>query len=133
MSQTIAKAGWVHIVGKRILCGRNRGKEKFYLPGGKLDAGERAEQALVRELREELKIHVQPETIRYLVTFEASCENKPEGTLDQLMCYTAEYVGEITHAAEVQELRWMNYHDKAQMRLVEQELFDWLKVRDLID
>jgi 8-oxo-dGTP diphosphatase len=132
MGEVIEKAGRVHIANKRVLCTRNRGKSKFYLPGGKLEKGESAEDALVRELREELKIRVEPETIHYLVTFEAPSENKSDA-VDRLMCYTAESRGEVLHAAEVEEMRRMSYQDKAHMRLVEQKLFEWLKARDLIE
>jgi nucleoside triphosphatase len=38
-----------------VLC-RSNGKEKFFLPGGHIEGGELVEEALMRELKEELGI-----------------------------------------------------------------------------
>jgi 8-oxo-dGTP diphosphatase len=40
----------------QVLCVRRKGADNIFLPGGHIDPGESAEQALVRELREELGI-----------------------------------------------------------------------------
>ena len=43
---------------KKILVCRNKEKGYFYFPGGHVEFGESAKQALVRELNEELKISI---------------------------------------------------------------------------
>ena len=50
----------VFVKSKRILLTYNKKKKHYYLPGGHIELGESAEQALVRELHEEtgLKIKV---------------------------------------------------------------------------
>jgi 8-oxo-dGTP diphosphatase len=53
--------------GRVLLAQRPEGKNLAGLwefPGGKIEAGERPEQALVRELREELGIDVMPSTLK---------------------------------------------------------------------
>jgi 8-oxo-dGTP diphosphatase len=133
MSEKIEKAGWVHIVDKRILVTRNHDKDKYYLPGGKLDAGETNEQALIRELREELTISVIPETIHYLAEFKAQAEDQPQGVIDHMTCYTAGFTGEISLGAEIGEIAWFRYEDRGRMRAVEKVIFDWLKDQNWID
>lgn len=54
-------AGVLFREGRLMLCRRPEGKElagKWEFPGGKLEEGESPEQALERELREELAIDV---------------------------------------------------------------------------
>lgn len=50
----------------RILLVRKRNTSFFMQPGGKPDAGETAEQALIRELNEELQLEITPEQLHPL-------------------------------------------------------------------
>lgn len=52
---------------KILLC-KKKGKKYYFLPGGHVEFGESAEQALGRELKEELNI--QTEIIDYIGTVE---------------------------------------------------------------
>ncbi|WP_308287346.1 NUDIX domain-containing protein [Actinomadura parmotrematis] len=42
--------------GGRVLSTRSRGKDVWYLPGGKREAGESDERTLLREIAEELAV-----------------------------------------------------------------------------
>ena len=55
----------------RLLCTRSQGKETYYIPGGKREAGETDVETLVRELQEELGVVVRPETARLYGVFQA--------------------------------------------------------------
>ena len=50
----IDKLAWLRIENGRVLCTRSRGKDAFFLPGGKRESGESDEAELIREVREEL-------------------------------------------------------------------------------
>ena len=65
----------------RLLCTRSQGKETYYIPGGKREAGETDVETLVRELQEELGVEVRPETARLYGVFQAQAHGKAEGVL----------------------------------------------------
>ena len=50
MNKVIDKLAWIFIEDGKLLMVRSKGKELFYLPGGKREAGESDEQALVLSL-----------------------------------------------------------------------------------
>ena len=53
MSKVIDKLVWVLIKDGKLLAVRSKGKELFYLPGGKREIGESDVDALAREIQEE--------------------------------------------------------------------------------
>ena len=56
--------------GRIALIERRRGGDLFYVfPGGSIERGESARQALVREVEEELGVHVEPQYMVAEVTF----------------------------------------------------------------
>jgi 8-oxo-dGTP diphosphatase len=61
----------------RVLLVRKRGTAAFMNPGGKPEPGETAEQALIRELAEEVGLHVGAAELRYLGRFSAAAANEP--------------------------------------------------------
>jgi 8-oxo-dGTP diphosphatase len=128
----IDKLAWIHIENKRLLSTRSRGKDIYYIPGGKRELGESDEQALLREVKEELDVDLLRDTITFLGTFEAQAHGKEEGTLVRMTCYTADFSGELRASAEVEEALWLDYKDKDKSSPVDQIIFDWLKDRQLI-
>ena len=105
----------------------------YFIPGGKREQGESDERALIREIREELSIDIMPSTIEYVGAFRAQADGKPEGTIVKMTCYQAAFRGEITAAAEIEEVRWMSYADKDTCSPVAQVILDWLKARGMIE
>ncbi|WP_236704829.1 NUDIX hydrolase [Hymenobacter sp. AT01-02] len=67
----IDKIAWLHLHEGRILSTRSRGKDRYYLPGGKREPGETDAQTLVREIREELTVELDPGTLVHVGTFTA--------------------------------------------------------------
>ncbi|MGH2482447.1 MAG: NUDIX hydrolase, partial [Ktedonobacteraceae bacterium] len=85
----IDKLAWIYIQNQRLLSTRSKGKDTYYIPGGKREGGETDQEALLREVKEELTIDLHPETITFFGQFEAQAHGKPEGTLVRMLCYTA--------------------------------------------
>ena len=131
--RTIDKLAWVHIVDRRILSTRTRGRDTYYIPGGKREGQETDHQALVREIKEELSVDLIPGQISYLGTFEAQAHGHAEGVVVRMTCYQGPYVGELQPAAEIEEVAWFRHADKARSSPVDNIIFDWLRERDLID
>src|SRR5690349_17370436 len=129
----IDKIAWIHIVDRKILSTRSKGKDTFYIPGGKREVGETDQQTLVREIQEELSVDLAPETIQHVGTFEAQAHGKAEGTIVRMTCYSAAYQGVLNPASEIDEMAWFVHADRARSAPVDQIIFDWLKQQDLID
>jgi 8-oxo-dGTP diphosphatase len=60
----IDKLAWCCIKDKRLLGARSKGKNIYYIPGGKREEGESDHEALIREIKEELSVDLKPETIQ---------------------------------------------------------------------
>ena len=132
MSSVIDKLALIDLHERRILAARSKGKDTYYLPGGKRETGESDHAALIREIKEELSVDLRPETLTYLGQFEAQAHGQQAGTLVRMTCYTADFEGVMAPAAEIAELAWLTYADKARTSLVTHLIFDWLQERDLL-
>lgn len=134
MGSIIDKVAWLHVVDGRILCARSRGKDTYYVPGGKREAGETELETLAREIEEELSVRIQPESAVHYGTFEAEAHGKTDGAIVKMSCYTAEADGELSPASEIEELAWLTYQDKGRVSEVSRLIFDRLyETKQLID
>ncbi len=126
MPPDIDKVAWIHIRDGKILCVRSKGKDTYYLPGGKREPGETDVEVLGREIDEELSVHINPHTAVYFGTFEDQAHGKSNGVLVKMTCYTAEYEGTLTPAAEIAAMDWLTYNDRPRVSVVVQTAFDKL-------
>jgi 8-oxo-dGTP pyrophosphatase MutT (NUDIX family) len=123
----IDKLAWVCIEHGRILAARSRSKDVYFIPGGKREAGESDEQALIREVHEELGITLRADTLKPIGVFEAQAHGQPEGVNVRLTCYSGEYSGTPHASAEIEEIAWLTYADRGRFSLVAQILLDELR------
>jgi len=128
----IDKLAWIYIKDKKILSTRSRGKDMYYIPGGKRDGQETDQEALIREIKEELTVDIVPETIKHVGTFEAQAHGKPEGTVVRMTCYSSDFAGEIKPAAEIEEVVWLTHKDKEKSSPVDKIIFDYFAEKQLI-
>ncbi|HEY9440055.1 MAG TPA: NUDIX domain-containing protein [Streptomyces sp.] len=127
MGVLIDTVAWVRVEGGRILCARSRGKDVFYVPGGKREGAETDLQTLVREVREELAVAVVAETVTHAGTYEAQAHGHPDGVVVRMSCYHGEYRGTPVASSEIEEVAWLSYADRSRVPPVDQLLFDDLK------
>ncbi|MEC7753113.1 MULTISPECIES: NUDIX domain-containing protein [Roseivirga] len=128
----IDKLAWLEIVDGKILVARSKGKDTFYIPGGKREPGESDDEALMREIEEELSVALLPNSLEYYGTFEAQAHGKPEGVVVQMTCYWGKYQGKIEPASEIEEIRWLNFADKQLVSWVDRLIFDDLLSKGLL-
>ncbi|MFD3356279.1 NUDIX hydrolase [Streptomyces fradiae] len=127
MPVLIDTVAWVRIEHGRILCARPRGKDVFYIPGGKREDGESDLQTLVREIEEELGVLLDPATAEHVGTYEAAVPGSTPGTVVRMACYTAAYRGEPAPSGEIEETAWFSYAHRDLVPPVDQLLFDDLR------
>jgi 8-oxo-dGTP diphosphatase len=100
----------------RLLLVRKRGTDRFMQAGGKIDAGEGAAEALMRELGEELDVVVGPGDLEYLGRFHAPAANEAGFVVDAEV-FSVSLRDRPTASAEIEELLWMAPADAASVRL----------------
>lgn len=71
------QVGAVCLVEQRVLLCSVPGLDFWFLPGGRVHAGERAEDALVRELHEELDVSARAERLLWIVENFFTVERQP--------------------------------------------------------
>ncbi|WP_054812490.1 NUDIX hydrolase [Nocardia arizonensis] len=118
----IDTVAWVRVEDGRILCARPRGKDVFYIPGGKREGAETDLETLLREVTEELTVTLRTDTVAHVGTYEA--EEAATGPTVRMSCYTAEYDGTLTASSEIDEVAWFTYADRDAVPPVDRLLFD---------
>ncbi len=123
----IDKLAYIYLKDGKALVSLSRGKDIWYIPGGKREAGESDHQALVREVKEELDVELTLKTIQHYGTFEAQAHGKPEGTVVRMTCYTADFTGELKATSEIEKIA-----QKEMTSPVDFLIFDDLQAKGLL-
>lgn len=96
----------------RVLTVRKQGTDRFMQPGGKPEPAENAQQTAVREVAEEIGLHLRPEQLVDMGTFRAAAANEQNTVV---VCHNfmvrfddaQDLLGALKPAAEIAELRWV--------------------------
>ena len=115
-----------------ILSTKSKGKNKYYIPGGKRENDESDEQTLIREIKEELSVDIITESIEYVGTFKAQSDGAKEGIIVKMTCYKANYKGDLIADNEIEEIRWLNFSDLEIISEVDKIIFKHLKDKGLL-
>ena len=81
----IDKVALIYVKDGKVLTTLSKGKDTYYMPGGKRELGESDNETLIREIKEELSVDVIEDTIKFYGTFEAQAEGKAEGIEQNLL------------------------------------------------
>lgn len=131
----IHKAGGILIKNRRLLVERSKGKEFFIAPGGSVETGETAKQALVRELMEEFQISVQEADLEEFGSFSAPAAGQEHRKVIMDIYVVKNWQGEPRPDNEVEELKWIDSNPKGIKvgSIFEHEVLPRLKTQNLID
>jgi len=125
----IDKVAYIELKSGKILVAKSKGKNKFFIPGGKREENETDEATLIREIREELNVEIIPNSHEYVGTFSAQAYGHVEGVQVKMTCYKARYQGDVSASSEIEEIRWINYRDMGLVSHVDKIIFEYLKKR----
>ena len=105
--ELIRSVAWLHIQNDKVLCVRTKGKNKFYIPGGKIDQGENAKAALLREIKEELDVALYGGSITSATTIVAAAHGFSPERKVEMQCFYAQYYGTLSANSEIEEIKWI--------------------------
>lgn len=132
MIKEIDKLAWLYIQDGKLLCARSKDKALFYLPGGKREQDESDQEALLREIKEEISVDLIPRSIKYSGTFNALADGENSDITVKLTCYFAEFQGKLCADAEIEEIAFISYQERQLCSLGAIKVMDWLKIKNLI-
>jgi 8-oxo-dGTP diphosphatase len=122
----------LYVHDRKVLVARSRGKDRWYLPGGKREPGETDEQTLRREIREELGVDVLPGSVYHVGTYEGIAHGQQPGTRVRMACYAARWSGQLRASGEIDRLDYLGFDDLAQTAPLVQLIFHDLRAKRLI-
>lgn len=129
----IDKIALIYIKDRKVLSSRSKGKDTYYLPGGKREGDETDQETLIREIKEELNVDIIEASINYYGTFEAQAHGHREGLIVRMTCYTAEFEGAPEASNEIEELIWFGSEGSEHSSPVDKLIYADMIERNLID
>jgi ADP-ribose pyrophosphatase YjhB (NUDIX family) len=108
--------GLLIVQDRKLLLAYSKNKQCFYLPGGKVDAGETETGALCREVAEELNVAVTAEELVYYTHISAPAFGEQQDVMMEQDCYWLHRQVTPVPAAEIGEIRFFSPEDYAQQK-----------------
>ena len=88
-TKKLPTAGLLALQNRKLLLAFSKNKKAWYLPGGKIDSDETSEQALIREIQEELNVPLLPEKLQFYYHISAPAYGEyPVVQMEQDCFYT---------------------------------------------
>ncbi|WP_422798769.1 NUDIX hydrolase [Sphingobacterium sp. Mn56C] len=122
-------AGLVVVAANKLLLAFSKNKQAWYLPGGKIDAGEDALQALQREVLEELNLVLDPGKINYYCHITAPAFGEAPDLIMEQDCFRYDLREDITPGNEIDEVKYFTYQEYL---LEEYQVVGVLQVFDIL-
>lgn len=139
MKYHIHKAAGIIIVERKLLVTREKGKDFFVSPGGKVEKGENPKSTVVRELMEEVSLTVSHNNLEEFGIFYAEAAGDSGKWLKMEVFNVLSWQGEPIPSAEeeiIEEILWLDSRIPKGIKvgsIFEHEVIPRLKKLDLID
>lgn len=130
---TILVAAVALVRDRRVLMVTARGRDVIYMPGGKIDPGETASGAAIREAREEVSVELDPASVVELFTVTVQAHGEPEGRLVEMRVFAGRTTDEPVASAEVDAVHWVTTADADRCPPAGRETLQRLAALGLID
>lgn len=101
----------------RTLLVRKAGSSWFIQAGGKIEARETPEYALIRELKEELNLSVQLDQLKPFGRFYAQAANEPEHVVVADVFELRMKAGDLHPHSELEEVIWVSAQEPGELPL----------------
>ena len=122
---------------RRVLMVTARGRDVYYMPGGKIDAGESPAEAAAREAREEVALELDPAGLTELFGVRTQAHGEPDGRQVHMAVFRAETAAETAAepvpSAEVGAIHWVTTADADRCPPAGRAVLERLSTLDLID
>lgn len=112
----LATAGLLYIRNKKLLLAFSRNKQCFYLPGGKVDAGETSITALCREIGEELNTQIEATDLQFYTHITAPAFGEQNGLIMEQDCFILQKEIDPIASAEIGELDYFSLEEYLQQK-----------------
>ena len=104
--RSIPCAALLTLKDRKLLLAYCKNKKCFYLPGGKIDSGESAKQALCREIEEELNVPLDETELEYYTHITAPAYGEANGEIIEQDCFLVTKIVEPKASSEIGELKY---------------------------
>ncbi|MBO9660677.1 MAG: NUDIX domain-containing protein, partial [Chitinophagaceae bacterium] len=106
-----ATTGLLYIRNRKLLLALSRNKQCFYLPGGKVDAGETSIEALCREIAEELNTQISATDLSFYTHITAPAFGEENGLIMEQDCFLLQKEINPAASAEIGELAFFSLEE----------------------
>jgi ADP-ribose pyrophosphatase YjhB (NUDIX family) len=108
MKPDIIKSGAIIIRDKKLLITKPKTKDFWIFVGGKPEGDETVEQALAREVREELGVNIIGKPVLYLKSPIELAAGNSDGKTVQIFAFIIAVDGEPSASAEIEKIHWLS-------------------------
>lgn len=128
--------GYIYIGNSKILLVKSFKHNAFYVPGGKLEKDEDEISAIIREVKEEINVDLDRQSISHYKNFTDQAHDEPTGTQVTIICYTAQHQGNPQPSNEIEKMQYFShqeYHNLPELASAVTLIVDNLKEKGLIE
>ncbi len=104
-------AGLLVIHNRKLLLAYSGNKKAWYLPGGKCDGGEAPTEALIREIKEELNLDLDEESLQFYTHITAPAFGETEPYIMEQDCFFYKLKEKPVAGSEIENIRFFRTTD----------------------